>query len=314
MIRSKSILFGFLMLTRLSAEEYNITKTVDFDTLNHSYDACEARMIDAMYQTAIEKYIGCKTDVSAYDIKIYPKSIRKRAINIDSCSIESTVKVTSEFLESHDYYRGNRGVICGGYDPAIEVEDAFWNSFEVGVSVGLSGKQEEVKLRGDNKEIFLEYDTTMLVGMNAAYRYKIYDSQYIGLKVFVAKGFESYTDNISSKKVRNDGSPSILRLGGGALWGYRYHVKTDFSLGANYLYDSLSRNYINMRYTGNISRFNVEAVAGYLVMPYLKIWGSVASDLSANIGISGVFGTSNDVKEPSNSSSYRVKKDFKDNN
>lgn len=127
-----------------------------------------------------------------------------------------------------------------------------------------------------------------MIGAQASYNHKIFNSQYLGVKVFVAKLAESYSDT-STPTSLNDGTPSVLRVGAGAYYGYRYHLKTDFTLGANYLFDSLQRNYINNSYTANVSRVNIEASIGYLILPYLKISGTLASDISMTLGLGLVY-------------------------
>ena len=289
MMPYKSLLLIVTILTSLSAKEYTITKKVSYDILKESYEDCDKNATKQIEEDAIAKYVGCETDLSKYSIDFRHINFGDRLVTQNHCSVESTVEVSSDFLDEHDYYLGSQGVICGGFDPSIEKNNVFWNSFELGMFVGLSGSQNEVEMSSSDTKIFVEYDSVPLVGINGAYLHKIFNSQYVGAKLFLAKGFETHSANSSTTTVRNDGNPSILRVGAGAFWGYRYHVKTDFSLGANYLYDSLTRNYINRTYTASMSKFNVEAGAGYLVLPYLKVWGTVASDLSANLGLSWVY-------------------------
>ncbi len=283
------LLVAFSTLTSLHATEYTITKKVSYDILKESYGECDKNATSLIEKDAIERYVGCQADLSKYSIDFRHINFGDRLVAQDHCSVESTVEVSSDFLDEHDYYLGSHGVICGGFDPSIEKNNVFWNSFELGVFVGFSGSQNEVEMSSSDAKIFVEYASVPLVGINGAYLHKIFNSQYVGAKLFLAKGFEVQPENSSTITVRNDGNPSILRVGTGAFWGYRYHVKTDFSLGANYLYDSLTRNYTNRTYTANVSKFNVEAGAGYLVLPYLKVWGTVASDLSANLGLSWVY-------------------------
>lgn len=289
MMLYKSLLIMVTVLTALSAQEYTITKKVSYDILKESYEDCDRNATMQIETSAIEKYIGCEADLSKYSIEFRHINFGDRLVSQNQCSVESTVEVSSDFLDAHDYYLGPQGVICGGFNPSIEKNNVFWNSFEFGIFVGLSGSQNEIEMSSSDTKIFVEYDTVPLVGINGAYLHKIFNSQYVGAKLFLAKGFEVQPESGSTTAVRNDGNPSILRVGTGAFWGYRYHLKTDFTVGANYLYDSLARNYTNRTYTTSVSKFNVEAGAGYLILPYLKVWGTVASDLSANLGLSWVY-------------------------
>ncbi len=300
------------MLVTLHAEQYTIEKASPFDILTQSHESCEANATRQIELEALERYVGCKADVAQYNITMREVERLNQKVTQDSCSVESTVELASPFLDEHSYYRGSMGVICQGFDRAIEKDDASWQNFELGMFVGLSGAQSEVEMADDVSKIFVEYDSMMLVGINGAYIHKIFNSQYIGARLLVAKGFESYNDNVSTTKVRNDGTPSLLRLGAGAMWGYRYHMKTDISLGVNYLYDNLSRSYTDRTYTASVGRANAELSVGYLVIPQVKLWASVASDVSANVGVSWVFGNSTAVKHADTSSYVSIENEGED--
>jgi len=278
-----------LSVSLMQAEEFSMSKSIAFDVLTQDYEKCEQDALEALKTKALEDYVGCKADVSMYDVNVNILSIEDRGITQDTCYIQATLEINASYLDTHSYYLGAHGVLCQNIDTSLEQTGKSWNSFEIGLFTGLSGAQEAIQMSSTDTTIELEYDTTLMVGIVGNYNHKIFDSQYIGVKVFIAKGFESYTDEDPSAVVRNDGTPSILRVGGGAYYGYRYHLKTDFAIGANYVLDSLTRNYTNASYEARVRKFNAEASVGYLILPYLKLSGSVASDMSANIGVSWVI-------------------------
>jgi len=289
MILTRFFLIIALSITSIQAAELTMSKSIGFDVLTQEYEKCETDALDALKTKAMEDYVGCKIDVSKYDVHVNVLTINDRGITQDTCYVEATLEVNSSYLDTHSYYLGSRGVLCQDINTSLEQNGKSWNAFEIGLFTGLSGPQDAIQMHSSDSTIELEYGTTLMVGLVGNYNHKIFNSQYIGAKIFLAKGFESYTDGETTAIGNNDGTPSILRIGGGAYYGYRYHLKTDFSIGVNYLMDSLTRNYTNNSYKATVQRFNAEASVGYLVLPYLKLWGSVTSDMSASIGVSWVI-------------------------
>ena len=284
----KTLILIAFSVSWVYAQEFTMSKSMVFDILTEEYETCETNALDALKSKAIEDYIGCEKDHSKYDVQVSVLSINDRGVTQDRCYLDATLEVNSTYLDAHDYFLGTMGVICQDIDTSLVESDKAWNSFEVGMFVGMSGAQEAIEMSSSGYKTTLEYDSSLMVGIVGNYNHKIFNSQFLGAKAFVAKGFESYTDGDSATPT-NDGTPSILRVGGGIYYGYRYHLKTDVSLGANYLMDSLSRTYTNTTYKATAHRVNVELGFGYLILPYLKLRGSVASDMSADIGVSWVL-------------------------
>ena len=276
------ILLGAIIISSLNAKEFTLTQSAPFDILTMSYKECEQNALKQIEKEVITHYIGCQTDVSAYDIKVTFVEKGRAKIEQKSCNVEATFDVTSDYLDSNPQYLGKKGSLCGEYQ-----SDSL-NSFEVGLYGGVSGSHEEVELKSDDKSITLNYSHVTLVGLNIAYMHRILSNQHIGVKAIVAKGFETYTTSDVSTP-REDGDPSITRLGAGLFWNYRYYEQVEFKVGANILMDAVTRNYINNSYTANVTSFNAEATIGYYVLPSVKIWTALASDISANVGISYVY-------------------------
>ncbi len=275
-------LLSSLIISTLQAKEFTITQSAPFDILTMSYKECEKNALKKIEEKAIIEYIGCSVDTSSYDIKVRHIREGEKSVDKESCNVESTVSVESTYFINNPEYLGKDGLLCGGYD-----SDS--HSFELGLFAGVSGLHENVKLSSSSDtSILLNYSNVTLVGLHGSYMYKIFDSQYLGAKLLVAKGFETYTSSEYTNP-REDGNPSLFRLGMGAFWGYKYHEKTSISLGVNYLMDSVTRNYVNNSYSANVSSVNVEATVGHFVLPYMKVWGSLASDVSANVGVSFVY-------------------------
>jgi len=290
MLMKKISLCILLLNTFLNAQEFSIIQKAPFDILNNTYESCEKKALNNIDAEAIRQYIGCDIDVHQYSVQVSLRHEGERSINEKECSVEATVDVKSEFLDNNTYYLGKEGLLCAGYNLAISKENEFYNSLEIGMFVGVTGTHESIQMDSSDSSIYLTYSNVPILGIQASYIYKIFTNQYIGANVLLAKGFESYSDSSSSAAtVREDGNPSILRVGVGGFWGYRYHIKTDFSLGVNYVMDSLTRTYTNNTYTANIANSVAFAQVGYFLLPYMKVWGSVSSDVSANVGLSYVY-------------------------
>lgn len=280
-----------IFISTLNATEYTFTKTAPFNPLLvNGYESCEANATKMIREEAIKEYIGCDTDTKAYKIDVTKISQGARSITLDECSIESTFSITSEYFEKNDFLIGSYGAICMGYDTSLIEEDSSWDSFEIGVYAGYTGSQDSLEMTSGNSKIYYNYDKVLLYGLRASYAYKLFDSQYIGAKIFVATSSESYEGTeTSTEKSRNDGDPAIQRFGAGIYYAYRYHLKTELSAGINFISDSVTRNYTNTSYDASVTTANLEVGAGYYVLPYMKLWGSVASDASIGFGVSWVW-------------------------
>jgi len=154
------------------------------------------------------------------------------------------------------------------YDTSLIGKDSSWHSFELGLYAGFTGAQDSLEISSSNSKIYYNYERVLLYGLTASYAYKLWNSQYIGAKLFFATSSESYkSSSTSTSKSRNDGDPAIQRVGAGIYYGYRYHIKTEFSAGLNYISDSVTRNYTNNSYDASVSTVNLELGAGYYVLP-----------------------------------------------
>ncbi len=284
-------LVTLLVIATLNATEYTLTKTAQFNPfVINGYESCEANATSKIKEAVIREYIGCITDAKDYNVNITLLSYGDRSITLNECSIEATFDVTSEYLSENDFLIGTDGVICNGYDTSLIEEKSSWKSFEIGLYVGTTGSQDNLEMTSSNSKIYYDYDSVLLYGLTASYAYKLFDSQYIGAKLLFATSSESYEGaSASNAESRNDGNPSIQRFGFGAYYGYRYHIKTEFSAGLNYLNDKVTRNYTNNSYDATVNAVNLELGAGYYILPYIKLWGSVSSDASISAGVSWVY-------------------------
>lgn len=282
-------LIAVLSVSSLGAKEFTVTEESPFDILKMSYETCEKNVLEKIKKEAIKQYVGCDVDVASYSIETRLISEGERSIGTDICSVEATLHVSSDFLDNNSYYLGEEGLLCAGYNLSISKEDEFYNSFELALFAGVSGSRDSVRMDSSDSSIYLKYSNIPLFGLKASYLHKIFTNQYLGANAFIAKGFETYTDSSSDVVVREDGNPAILQLGAGVFWGYRYHIKTDISLGVNYVMDSLTRNYTNETYTRDIATTVGTLQLGYFILPSMKIWGSFSSDVSASAGLSYVY-------------------------
>ncbi len=286
----KALIVIAVLVSALTASEHTFTKTAPFNPLLVSgYDSCEANATNMIKQKALREYMGCESDAEAYKIDVTLVSHGDRSITLEECKVEATFSVTSEYLDENDYLIGSSGIICMGYDTRLMQEDTFWHSFELGVYAGFTGSQDSLEMKSSSSKIYYDYDQVLLYGVTASYAYKLLESQYVGAKLLFATASESYDDSTSTTKSRNDGDPSISRVGVGVYYGYRYHLKTELSAGLNYISDSVTRNYTNNSYDATVSTVNLELGAGYYVLPYMKLWGSLSSDVSASVGVSWVY-------------------------
>lgn len=282
----KKLFFLVLLVSISDAQEFIIKKSIPFDILNTSIESSERDLLNIIEKNAITRYIGCSLDSLNYDIKTKIVDIDDRKIAQDKYFIKVTLDISSEFFSKHDYYKD---ILCKGYDTSLEIDNKIWNSFEMGLFIGLSDSKDSLDMKSKNTKIYYKYSKVPLVGLNLSYLYKILDSQYLGIKLFSAFSVETNSKSTSDTKVRNDGNPAILRVGVGTFYGYRYHLKTDFTLGANFISDSVTRTYTNRTYEAIVSSVNIEAGIGYLIFPSLKLFLGLASDTSVNTGISFVY-------------------------
>ena len=275
----------------LQAQEYTMTKSAPFNPLlTHGYELCEANVTKMIEEEAVSKYMGCKVDIKRYQISVEHVSQGDRSLSLDECTIEETVTVTSEYLDNNDYLKGSSGAVCSNLDTRLIEKERSWSEYEVGVFYGMSNSQDELEMSSDDNKIYYDYAHVPMIGIQASYVHKILSSQYIGAKLFFSKAFENYEEtSFSTSKSRNDGDPSILRLGAGLHYGYRYHLRTEFSVGMNYYQDTVTRTYANNTYTATVNGFNANVGVGYYVLSWMKIWANVGSDLSGNVGVSWVY-------------------------
>ena len=271
----------------LFATEYTITKKAHFNPLLVSgYEQCENSAINMIKKEAINDYIGCESN-NQYDISITQLRYGKRTITLDECIIEATLEINSKLLSKNNYLLGESGVICSGYNTQLIENDSSWNSLELGIYYALSSSQKSLEMISNNHKIFYDYEDVPMYGINLSYLYKIVNSQYIGIKLNYAKSFETYSQTSSlDTKSRNDGDPSISQTGATLIYGYRYHIKVEGTVGLNYTKESVIRTYTNNSYKAEITSINAEIGIGYYIVPYLKIWGDINSVLSTKVGIS----------------------------
>jgi len=274
----------------LFATEYTITKKAHFNPLLVSgYEQCENSAINMIKKEAINDYIGCESN-NQYDISITHLRYGKRKITLDECSIEATLEVSSNFLNEHNSFIGDSGIICSGYDTKLEEKNVSWSSFEVGFYYALSASQDSLEMISNNSKIFYNYENVPMYGITLSYLYKIVNSQYMGLKLNYALSFETYTNSESlENKSRNDGNPLISQLGATLLYGYRYNIKTEVTAGLNIVQESVTRTYANNSYKADIQMINIELGVGYYLFPIFKIWAEVDSGLSTKIGFSYIY-------------------------
>lgn len=280
MKKYRYLLMALLSFNVVNAQEFTITKAAPFDILQSTHESCQKDVMKLIEEDAINQYMGCTVDISMYDIKVTTVESINSSVTHNECSEESRVNVSSKFLDENEYYRGSNGVLCSGYDVSIEQDDTPWSSFELGLIIATSGAQSSLEMGSSDSKIYYKYDQVPMIGFNLSYLYKLFNSQYVGGKLFYASSSETYSSSTSTTKERNDGNPAITRTGLGAFYGYRYHAKTDFTLGLNLLSDSVTRTYTNNTYTASVSGVAFEAGVGYLILPYLKLWGSLGSGVT----------------------------------
>lgn len=287
----KLLLVIVTIVSSLNASEYTFTQTAPFNPLlSNGYEICESNATKIIKEKAVKEYMGCETDTTPYNVITSLVKEGDKSITLDECTIESTFSVSSKYLDKNDWLRGRIGAICMNYDKSLIEDNNSWYSFELGFYVGFTGAQDSLEMTSSNSKIYYDYDQVPLYGLNASYAYKLFNSQYIGAKIFLASASESYdTSSVSTTKSRNDGNPAILRYGAGLYYGYRYHLKTELSAGLNYVSDSVTRNYTNNSYSATVRTVNIEVGAGYYILPYLKIWGSISSDSSKRAGVALVW-------------------------
>lgn len=287
----KLLLVAVTIISNLGANEYTFSKTASFNPLlSNGYELCEANATQMIKKEALKEYMGCSTDISPYDVITTFVKQGDRNITLDKCTIESTYSVKSKYLDKNDWLRGRFGAICMNYDTRLIKERDTWHNFELGFYMGFTGAQNSLEMSSSQSKIYYNYDKVPLYGLSASYAYKLFNSQYIGAKFFIATALETYkTSNTSMTKSRNDGNPAILRYGGGFYYGYRYHLKTELSAGVNYVSDSITRTYTNNSYTASVTAVNIEIGAGYYLLSYFKLWGSLSSDSSMRAGVSWVW-------------------------
>ena len=229
-----------LSVTTLYAQEYTITKVAPFNPLLvGAYKLCENNATNLIKEEAIINYIGCKSE-NSYDISVLEMKQGKRNITLSECSIETTVDVKSDILETNKYLLGKNGAICNKFDTKLVENNKRWSSFEIGIYYALSNKQEKLEMSGSDSKTYFSYDKVPMYGLNLSYLYKIVDSQYIGLKAYYMKAFETFTDTTTTGKNREDGNPSISRVGGGISYGYRYKLQTELSATLNFYKESVT--------------------------------------------------------------------------
>jgi len=273
----------------INAKEYNIVEASPYNPYEDRYETCEKEAVSHVENSAMKKYYGCTPkEVDNIDFEIL--SYSNREITPDSCRITVKVNVTSSTLESNPYLIENNLIACAGFDMALVDKQTSWKGGEVGAFIGLSSTQDALELSSGKRRIYYDYAQVPLIGLLASYAYEVYSHHQIGVKAILSKSFESYeSTSYSSKKSRNDGDPDILHLETGIYYGYRYHIKNEFSVGTNVYLDQVERHYSNGDYEGSVLSGNIELGYGYYVNPQFKIWTKITQDFSGNIGMSWVY-------------------------
>lgn len=225
-----------------------------------------------------------------YEISLKLLKQGRRSISLSECSVEASVELSSEFLDAHEYLLGKNGAICSAYDTKLIEKESAWSSWEFGVFYTTSDTKDKLALSSDESKIFYDYANIAMYGLNATYLYKVLDSQYAGLKLSYAFAPQTYTSTpASNTKTRADGDPRISKVGAGVVYGYRYHIKTEVSTALNVYTQNVTKTYTNNTYETTFTTVDLEVGVGYYIMPSIKLWGSINSELCYALGVSYVF-------------------------